>query len=81
MLKSYVKIKYMELPKITKPSIGVPPIQFLTEVKAELKKVKWPSQKEVIKMTSIVIGISTLVGLFLSTVDLGFTKLFSYIIK
>ncbi len=71
----------MELPTITAPKIGVSPIQFLKEVKTELKKVKWPSREAVIKMTIIVIGISTVVSLFISSLDLAFTKLTELIIK
>lgn len=71
----------MELPKVTAPKIGVSPIQFLSEVKTELKKVKWPSKKEVIKMTSIVILVSIAVGLFITSLDFIFTKLIGIIIK
>jgi len=78
MLKSK---RIMELPKITAPKIGVSPIQFLKEVKIELKKVKWPSKEEVVKMTAIVIGISTTVSLFITTLDFVFTKLTQSIIK
>jgi len=71
----------MELSKVTTPKIGVSPIQFLSEVKTELKKVKWPTKKEVIKMTSIVILVSIAVGLFISILDFIFTKLIGIIIK
>jgi len=71
----------MELPTITAPKIGVSPIQFLKEVKTELKKVKWPSKKAVIKMTVVVIGISTAVSLFISSLDFVFTKLTQLILK
>ena len=71
----------MELPTITAPKIGVSPIQFLKEVKTELKKVKWPSKKAVIKMTVVVIGISTVVSLFISSLDFVFTKLAQLILK
>ncbi|OGD53608.1 preprotein translocase subunit SecE [Candidatus Beckwithbacteria bacterium RBG_13_35_6] len=71
----------MDLPKLSKPKIGVNPVQFLKEVKAELKKVKWPTKKEVVKMTGIVLGVSVATGLFLSGLDLMFTKLFTFIIQ
>ena len=71
----------MELPKITAPNIGVSPIQFLKEAKSELKKVKWPNKKSVIKMTTIVIAVSTSVSLFISNLDLIFTKLIEAIIR
>lgn len=71
----------MQLPKVTTPKIGVSPIQFLSEVKTELKKVKWPTKEEVIKMTSIVILVSIAVGLFITSLDFIFTKLIGIIIK
>ena len=48
---------------------------FLREVKLELKKVTWPSKKEIIKHTLLVIGISLAVALFLGAMDLLFTWL------
>lgn len=71
----------MELPTITAPKIGGSPIQFLKEAKSELKKVKWPSKEEVIKMTSIVIGVSVAISLFISALDFIFTKLTELMIK
>ncbi|MFC1711561.1 preprotein translocase subunit SecE [Patescibacteria group bacterium] len=71
----------MEMPKVAAPKIGVTPIQFLKEVRLELKKVIWPTKNDVIKMTGIVLGVSIVVGLFLSGLDIGFTKLVSFIIK
>jgi len=71
----------MDLPTITAPKIGASPVQFLKEVKAELKKVKWPTKEEVIKMTGIVIGVSTAVSLLISGLDFVFTKLTEIIIK
>jgi len=71
----------MELPKITAPSIGSSPTQFLKEAKSELKKVKWPNKESVIKMTTIVIGVSVAVSLFISNLDLIFTKLMEAVIR
>ena len=44
--------------------------EFLTEVKAELKKVTWPPRKEVVGTTSVVIVTVFFFGIFLSLVDL-----------
>ena len=43
---------------------------FLTEVRNELKRVTWPSQKEVYATTIMVIITSAFFGLFLWLVDL-----------
>jgi len=44
--------------------------EFLTQVRAEMKRVTWPSQKEVYATTVIVILTSVFFGLYLFGVDL-----------
>jgi len=50
---------------------------FLKEAKVELKKVNWPSRKDTIKYTLIVIGLSFAVAIFLGGLDFLFTWLIS----
>ncbi len=50
-------------------------ITFLKEVKLEMKKVNWPTRKETIRYTLIVIGVSAIVAAFLGTLDFIFTTL------
>jgi preprotein translocase subunit SecE len=45
------------------------PVQFFQEVVAELKKVTWPSRDETMKLTSVVIALSVIVGLFVGGLD------------
>jgi len=45
--------------------------QFLTEVRAEYRKVTWPSQKEAMAGTVGVLVVVTVLTLGLSVVDLG----------
>ena len=49
--------------------------KFLSEVRAELNKVKWPSQKEAIKLTTIVLGVSIVLGAYIGGIDLLLTKI------
>ncbi len=42
------------------------------ETKAELKKVSWPSRKEVFKHTQVVLAAIVIIGLALWLVDLAF---------
>jgi preprotein translocase subunit SecE len=44
---------------------------FLTEVRNELKRVTWPSRKEVYATTVVVIVTSIFFGLYLWVLDLG----------
>lgn len=47
-------------------------ITFFSEVKAELKKVTWPTRQETLRYTWAVVGISLGVALFLGLADLVF---------
>ena len=49
--------------------------QFFREVRVELKKVTWPSRKETIASTSVVLITVMLVAFFLGIVDLGLSRL------
>jgi len=49
--------------------------EFFREVRVELKKVTWPSRKETIASTSVVLITVILVGFFLGIVDLGLSRL------
>jgi preprotein translocase subunit SecE len=44
--------------------------EFLTEVRSELKRVTWPSRKEVYATTIVVIITSVFFGLYLFGIDL-----------
>ncbi|MFH1187005.1 MAG: preprotein translocase subunit SecE [Candidatus Levyibacteriota bacterium] len=61
--------------------MAIAPITFLKEVRDELKKVVWPTRNEVVRLTSIVILVSLLVGFFLGGLDYVFTTLTTLIIK
>ena len=54
---------------------------FLTEVRAELKKVTWPSQKEVYSTTIVVIATTVFFGFYLWLLDLGFSRVLSHVLK
>ena len=57
-------------------------LQFLREVRVELKKVTWPSRAEVIGSTAVVIVASFVVSFFLGAVDLVLQKLLeSFLIR
>jgi len=59
----------------------VNPAKFFTEVKSELLKVTWPTKKQVIRLTTVVIVISLAVGLFIGGLDMLFTKAIELIVK
>ena len=49
--------------------------QFFREVRVELKKVTWPSRKETIASTSVVLITVILIAFYLGIVDLGLSRL------
>jgi len=49
--------------------------RFLREAKVELNKVTWPTPKEALASTSVVIVVVIIVSLFLGVVDFGLTKI------
>ena len=51
----------------------------MTEVRNELKRVTWPSQKEVYATTIMVIIVSAFFGIFLWLVDLGLTQAVNWV--
>ena len=52
-------------------------IRFFAEAKGELMKVNWPTQKELVRYTVLVVVISLAVALFLGALD----TLFSYLVE
>ena len=54
--------------------------QFLRECKIELKKVKWPTRKELLASTAVVIVLVLLVGLFLGLIDVGLIRIIRAIV-
>jgi preprotein translocase subunit SecE len=57
------------------------PAKFLSEVKAELLKVTWPTKQEVARLTAVVIIISLIVGAYIGGLDFLFTKAIETILK
>jgi preprotein translocase subunit SecE len=49
--------------------------QFLNEAKIELKKVAWPTPKQTLASTSVVIIVVVIISVFLGVVDFGLSKI------
>jgi preprotein translocase SecE subunit len=54
---------------------------FLSEVRNELKRVTWPSSKEVYATTIVVILVSAFFGLYLAAADYTVNSLVQWIFK
>jgi preprotein translocase subunit SecE len=55
-------------------------VQFLRECKVELKKVKWPTRKELLASTVVVIVLVLVVSLFLGLIDIGLVRIIRSIV-
>lgn len=85
--KELVKGK-KEVPKAITPSgRGIQPAlwreatQFLREVRTELRKVTWPSKKEAMASTAVVIVLVFIVSAFLGLVDVGLSSLIRLVLQ
>jgi len=54
---------------------------FVSEVRTELLKITWPSRRTVIDLTIVVLGLSTIVGIYLGAADYLFTLGLEYLVK
>jgi preprotein translocase subunit SecE len=52
---------------------------FLSEVRNELRRVTWPTQKEVYATTVVVILTSVFIGMYLWVLSLGFDRVVRWI--
>ena len=66
---------------LTRPDFGKNPVVFFKEVFAELRKVTWPKQAVVIKLTLVVVGVSVLVAIYLGGLDFVFAKGIALLLK
>ena len=57
------------------------PVGFLKETQDELKKMVWPTQKEVVRLTVTVTVFSVIVGLFIGAMDYLFVKGLELLVK
>jgi len=82
-----VVVPKKEPPKAVRPSgrkielaFWTKATQFLREVKIELKKVAWPSKKETMASTAVVIILVVIVSAFLGLVDVGLSSLIRFVL-
>lgn len=64
-----------------KKSFGKSISKFFREVKAEMKKVTWPSKKTLISYTSVVLVSCLIAAVLLGITDLGFSKIIDLLVS
>ena len=68
-------VKKLTETKTGEPNFYQKSVEFLKEVKVELKKVTWPTRKQTTGTTVVVIIFVFIVAAFLGIFDLGLSKL------
>ena len=58
-----------------------PIVAYFRATRAELKKVRWPTRKQALTMTWIVLIVTFSMAFFLGLLDLGFGWLFGLVIS
>ncbi len=56
-------------------------VRFLREVRTEIRKVNWPSKKELVGSTIVVIVSVFILSFFLGVVDVTLQKLVTYVLR
>jgi preprotein translocase subunit SecE len=56
-------------------------VKFFKELKAEAKRITWPSKKDIKKATIAVVSFSFLYVIFVGLLDYGFNNLYKLIFK
>ena len=57
------------------------PGEFISQVKAETRKVVWPTRKETMVTTIFVVIMTTVLGLFFLGVDAAFSQIVQFLIS
>ncbi|NMB42251.1 MAG: preprotein translocase subunit SecE [Firmicutes bacterium] len=55
--------------------------RFFHDIRIELKKVTWPTKRELLVYTGVVIVVILVVGIFFWILDTGFTALLKLVIR
>lgn len=56
-------------------------VTYLKDVQAELKNVKWPSQKTTLYFSIVVVALSVLSAIYLGAFDFAFSELIQSLIS
>ena len=51
------------------------------ELRSEVRKVVWPTRKEVVNLTGVVVALSAALGAFLGGIDFIFQEFFRFVLR
>ena len=55
--------------------------QFFQEFRVEMKKVSWPTRKEVVASTGVVLVVVVIISSYLGLADLVFNRLLKFLLS
>jgi preprotein translocase subunit SecE len=55
-------------------------VRYFKETRAELRKVNWPTRRQALNLTLIVLGVTVFMSALLGVIDWLFARLFALII-
>ena len=53
--------------------------EYFNGVKAEWKKIIWPSKNDMVKKTTAVVAVSVVLGTIISIADMGFQNIINFL--
>lgn len=53
--------------------------EYFNGVKAEWKKIIWPSKNDMVKKTTAVVAVSVVLGTIISVADMGFQNIINFL--
>lgn len=60
---------------------NLPVPTFTRDIVDELKKVSWPTRKQTVRLTIVVIGISLIIGVYIGIIDVLLAKALEFLTK
>jgi len=66
---------------VNRENMTNPLAQYLTESREELKKVTWPKRDELVRLTLVVLGLSTVTAVYLGVLDSILSRLVTLVIS
>ncbi len=55
--------------------LDIGPVRFARETYAELRRSHWPTQRETLRLTLIILGVCIMLATFLGAFDFGLSQL------
>lgn len=56
-------------------------LSFIKEVRGEFTNIVWPTRREAIRLSLIVVLVSVAIGAFVGALDFGFTNIMNVLLK